>query len=77
MAEGGFSHGRGERGGTGFLGLDQKYIAAIIVAVVLAVAILGAAFLLRPERPDAPSADPREIACIESGGWWSGAWCSH
>lgn len=70
MAEHGFNYGN--RGGTsaGFLGLDQKYVTAIIIAVVVGLAILGAAFLLRPT---SPSADPRVVACIESGGNWAPA----
>lgn len=75
MAGTGFNYGS-STGGGGFLGLEQKYVAGIIVAALLAVAILGAAFLMRP-KPAAPTADPREVACIQSGGTWYGSVCSH
>lgn len=66
MAGQGFSYGGSDGASSGFLGLEQKYVAAIIIAALLAVAILGAAFLMK-----APASDPREVACIESGGYWN------
>lgn len=73
MAEHGFNYGGRGGGSTGFLGLDQKYVAAIIIAAVLAMAILGAAIIMRPEPTPATPQDSdaaSEIACLEGGGEW-------
>ena len=43
----------------------SKQIAAVLVAVILAVGIVAGALILRSGR-----ADPREVACIQSGGSW-------
>jgi hypothetical protein len=63
-----FSYGSSSGGSGGFLGLEQKYLAGIIIAVILAVAIVGGAFILRPK--PAPAAQSAEIACLEGGGEW-------
>jgi hypothetical protein len=84
MAGQGFSYG-GAGGGAPFFGLEQKYVAAIIIAVVLAAALVGVALLMRPKPspvgPATPNfaADPREIACLEGGGHWAGSLygCEH
>jgi hypothetical protein len=46
----------------------------LVIAALLAVAIVAAAWMLRP-RPAAPQADPREVACIQRGGSWLGDIC--
>jgi hypothetical protein len=59
------------------LALGANYITVIAVAVILAVVILGAAFILRPR-----SQTPAQ-ACAQSGGTWtynpfdSGPMCVH
>jgi hypothetical protein len=78
MAKQGISYGRPATGGGGFLGLEPKYVAAVIIAVVLAVAILGAALIMRPKpAPSDPWVDPAEIACLEGGGEWRWPTCYH
>jgi hypothetical protein len=76
-----FSHGRPtSRDGTFLaLGLEQKYVVGIIIAVVLAAAIVGGALILRPRPESTPTFDPyaREIACLEGGGEWDGFRCHH
>ena len=77
MYEACLSHGvRGRRQalGTGRRASGRTRWLAIVAVVVLAVAILGAALLLRP-KDEAPAVDPREVACIEAGGMWNETFC--
>jgi hypothetical protein len=46
--------------------MNTKRLTAVIVAVILGVAILGAAYML--SRPDPPQT--AEAACVQSGGVW-------
>jgi hypothetical protein len=67
-------------GEAGVRGFEPKHVTAIIVAVVIAAAaaaIVIAALLLRDNSAAGPQVDPREIACVEAGGFWTGAWCSN
>jgi hypothetical protein len=82
-----FSYGSSSTESGGFLRLEQKYVAGIIIAVVLAVAILGGAFILRPKPAPEPSPalptihfdNSAEIACLEGGGEWDRLFgtCNH
>jgi hypothetical protein len=50
----------------------------LIIAVLLAVAIVVAAVILRPHPEPGLQTDPREVACIQSGGqWMGGGICFH
>lgn len=79
MAEQGVNHGGTST--VGFLGLEQKYMAAIIITVVLAVAIVGAAYIMRPRPAPVTVVEPisAEVACLQGGGEWQGArdGCTH
>ena len=51
----------------------QKMITALVCAALIAAAILGGAYLLRPKQAPAPYTDYNQqakIACLQGGGNW-------
>jgi len=44
----------------------------VLTALILVAGAIGVALILRPERASVHQVDPREVACIESGGVWEG-----
>lgn len=68
----------GTKGPTGSGGFQPAHLTAIIVAIVVSVAIVGAALLVRTSPSPAPakataapfSQSAEEIACLQGGGTW-------